>query len=352
MNHAASTATRSAPAAPPPHRRVHPAAVLLLMAASLLATLAVVEVALHIAGFSYELRLHMVESTAPAPDETRQDYVVDRDLAWVPKDYPETLRRALAEHPDLVFMGDSCTQLGWYDEYVVSFAQYTWPGVRLRTANLGCAGWTSHQGLRQMQRDVTRIRPRLACIYYGWNDHWLSIGVDDAEVERLNDSLLYRLRALKLAQLVTRAWVGYRLRRADQHPVRVPPEQFRRNLEEMVGAARAAGITPILLTAPTAHRLGREPEYLAGRWIAHLEDLVPLHRRYVEIVREVARRQWVVLCDAAAEFDALPQDMVRDELFMADGIHFTDEGNKALAAAIIECLRQNDLVDGGRPPRD
>ena len=91
---------------------------------------------------------------------------------------------------------------------------------------------------------------------------------------------------------------------------------------------------------------------LLGRWIAHLEDLVPLHRRYVEIVREVARQKWVVLCDAAAEFEALPQDLVRDELFMADGIHFTDEGNKALAAAILECLRQNDLVGGGRPQPD
>jgi lysophospholipase L1-like esterase len=322
---------------------VRRAPALVVMAASFVLALGVAELVLRALGFRYELRLHMVESTAPVPEETKQDYTIDRDLTWVPNDYADTLRRALAEHPGVAFLGDSCTQLGWYDEYFRTFVSERFPGRRVRTANLASAGWTSHQGLQQMRRDVTRIRPRLATIYYGWNDHWLSIGLDDGEVARLNASPLFRLQTLRLAQLATRAYVGMRSRREHLAPVRVPPEEFRNNLVQMVRVARGAGIVPVLLTAPSSHEVGREPEYLVGRWVRDKSDLVALHRRYVTIVREVSRDEKAPLCDLAADLDALPRDQVRT-LFQEDGIHLTDDGNKVVAGALLQCLERLGLL--------
>ena len=42
---------------------------------------------------------------------------------------------------------------------------------------------------------------------------------------------------------------------------------------------RANDITPVLVTAPTSHRLGEEPSFLLKRWLEDLSQLVPKHQR-------------------------------------------------------------------------
>ena len=315
----------------------------LLAIASLVAALALGEAGLRLIGFRYELRLHMIESTAPNPGETVRLYRIDRELAWVPQGYQDSLRAARAARPRLVFLGDSCTQLGWYDEYVVSFAAMEHPGARLRAAKLGCAGYTTRQGLAQLERDILPLAPRVVTLYYGWNDHWLSIGADDEYVSRLNASPLFRLRSLRVVQLVAKVAITLERRRHERVPLRVSPEQFRSNLVRMVRAAQAAGVVPLLITAPSSHVMGREPKYLENRWIDDLTTLVPLHRRYMQIVREVAAEERAPLCDLAAEFDAISQHE-RDVMFNADGIHANDDGNRAIAAGILGCLQSHGLL--------
>ncbi len=317
---------------------------MLLLLASVVAALALGEAVLRLAGFRYELRLHMIESTAPDPTETIRRYRIDRDLAWVPEGYEDSLRAARARHPRLVFLGDSCTQLGWYDEYFASYLAAERPGARVRTAKLGCAGYTTRQGLVQLQRDILPLAPRVVTLYFGWNDHWLSIGADDEYVARLNASPLFRLRSLRLVQLANKVAITLERRRHAHVPLRVSPEQFRSNIALMVRAARAAGVVPLLITAPTSHAIGREPRYLEKRWIDNLADLVPLHQRYVQIVREVAAQEGAPLCDLAAEFDAIPRQD-RDAMFNADGIHANEDGNKAIAAGILGCLENDGLLD-------
>jgi lysophospholipase L1-like esterase len=125
---------------------------------------------------------------------------------------------------------------------------------------------------------------------------------------------------------------------------RVPPEDFRRNLEAMVETARAHAIEPVLITAPSSHVQGKEPEYLRGRWLRDLSELVPLHRRYVEAVRGVARERKVVLCDLAALFDRLPPER-RAGSFQKDGIHFNRRGAARAARWLDLCLEESGVLD-------
>jgi hypothetical protein len=105
----------------------------------------------------------------------------------------------------------------------------------------------------------------------------------------------------------------------------------------MAALARGAGSVPVLVTAPTSHRPGAEPAQLSPRWIEDLSRLVPLHRRYVEIVREVAASEGAVLCDLAARFDALDAaERARD--FAADGIHLSLAGDQRAAAWLQDCF--------------
>jgi len=317
----------------------------LLLATSALATLVVVEMVLRRAGFSYELRATVVEGTVIDAERIKGTYLVDRDLIWVPKGHYATLAAAVAANPAILFMGDSCTQMGRYDRYFASIVAEACPGRVLRSANLGIAGWSSHQGLQQMRRDVVRIKPRAVTIYYGWNDHWNSVGMPDAEVTRLNASPLFGFQSVRLVQLLTKAYVGVRRMRQDRPPLRVPPRDFRQNLTAMVDMARNIGAVPVLLTAPTSHQRGREPRYLAQRWITDINELVPLHRKYVELVRQVAEDKGVILCDLAAEFDVLLSRSSGSALFFGDGIHLTEKGNRLVAHFLFDCFKRNNLLE-------
>lgn len=316
---------------------------LLLVVGSLVICVIVIEVVLRFQGFTYQLRATVIEGTVPNTDSFYEGYTVDRDLIWVPQGYYESVEKMIAVKINILFLGDSCTQFGNYDRLFARQVSAAFPDKRLNVGNFGVAGWTSHQGVKQMKRDVTKIRPDVVTIYYGWNDHWNSIGINDEEVSRLNASGLFTFQSLRTVQLLTKAYVGFHRRQQDRPGLRVPIESFRNNLIQMVAAARSMGTIPVLLTAPTSHQKGREPSFFGLRWVTDLDELVPRHREYVEIVRQVAKEKNVIVCDLAAEFDKLPKEVVNNKLFTEDGVHLADEGNKVIADLLFECFRKNDL---------
>lgn len=308
-------------------------ALALAVAASAVA-LALAEGLLRLGDFSYQLGPQRVEFGWPDPLTLERVYRPDPDLFWVPQDYEERLRRASEAHPDVVFMGDSCTEFGDYPRLFVELVQRRHPDRGLRAENLGVAGWSSHQGLRQLERDVLPLRPAIVTLYYGWNDHWAGLGVEDREIHAPDPS---GWRSLRLIALLRKAHLAVRVWRRAERPERVPLPRFRENLRAMTRLARQQGIVPVLLTAPSAHRVGHEPPRLARR-LRSLDQLVPLHQTYVEAVRRVAEEEDVALCDLAARFAALPADAVRERYFLRDGIHPRPAGHRQIAALLYACL--------------
>jgi lysophospholipase L1-like esterase len=160
------------------------------------------------------------------------------------------------------------------------------------------------------------------------------MGPTDPEIMRAA-----RLRGLaehlRLAQLWLKLDVAIALRR---HPApnRVPIHDYLQNLLQMASAARAAGITPLFITAPANHVPGHEPPYLARRHVRSLSELVPLHAAYVQATRDAARSAGAPVCDAAAAFAALPEPHGR--YFQNDGIHLTEAGNAEMATVVSACL--------------
>jgi len=312
----------------------------LTVVGTVLLTLAAGELLLRVVDFRYELRVHIIESTAPEAEEVHRGYSIDPHLVWVDNGYYDRLNDAKTKRIDIAFMGDSCTQFGSYDRLLAALIEANTGGA-LSIVKLGVAGWTTHQGMRQMERDVAALRPKIVTICFGWNDHWLSIGLSDMEVERINRSVLGRMQWLRLGQLVTKAYVAL-AREKDRPVARVDEREFHDHLVDMVKEAKRIGAVPVLITAPSSHVEGHEPAFLAGRWVADLSDLVPTHRRYADIVRQVAVQQGVVLCDLAAAFESLEGGGGRGACFYADGIHYTEEGNVCAARFLFDCFENNE----------
>ncbi len=311
--------------------------------ATIVVFVAVLEAGLRLSGFSYVLYPEEIEFGMPDPVLLETGFREDDDLFWVTKDYEEKLARLARERPEIVFMGDSCTQFGSYDRELARLVEER-RGEPLRYGNLGVAGWTSHQGRHQLERDVVPLGPRLVTIYYGWNDHWIGFGIDDENVSRIKRIFSSRWSGLRVVQLATKALVAAGTRRS-AYPDRVSLADFRANLRAMAETAAEAGIRPAFLTAPTSIRAGEEPAYLETRWLRELSDLVPLHRSYAEAVREVAAEEGAVLCDLARRFDELPREEV-EASFRDDGIHLTEEGSRRVAELLYRCL-EPELLTGG-----
>lgn len=298
--------------------------------------LVVLEGTLRLSGFEFRLHPRDIEFGQPDPVLLEDAFRADPDLFWVTPRYYEKLEILARERPPLLLLGDSCTHLVRWDEALASWAEETLGGT-LRYGNLAVAGWSSYQGRRQMERDVAGLSPRVVTVYFGWNDHWVGFGFEDEEAARWQRLGASRAGRLRLVQLVLRARIAL-----GDRPNRVPLSDFRRNLAAIVDQARRLDAVPVLLTAPADHRRGEEPSYLASRWLRDLDDLVPVHERYVHAVREVARETGAPLCDLAAAVDGLAPE-VREGLFQDDGIHPTPEGARFLATEIASCFRTRGL---------
>jgi len=312
-----------------------------LLAASLLVALALAEGILRAMGFSFEIAPEAVEFGWPDPVVLKEHYAEDPDLFWVLRDYGQRLRRHAPGEADIVFMGDSCTEFSDYPRLLVERLSADHPEQEIVGLKLAVGGWSSFQGLQQIKRDVLSLRPTLVTVSYGWNDHWIGYGVEDKEVYRLTQWPLLRFRQARLAQLLFKSRLALLARGGGEPPKRVTASDFRRNLQEIAGLARQHDIVPVLLTAPTSHRSGSEPAKLGERWILDRRELVPLHRAYVAIVREVAESERAVLCDLTAKFDEIPPEQ-RGAFFWDDGIHLSWKGTRKVAELLHECFREAD----------
>jgi lysophospholipase L1-like esterase len=305
---------------------------LALMAFGTLLAVAAAEGGLRAGGFEYHL-YPTVQFGWPDPVTIEQVYKSEPDLLWVERDYDAKLAAARRSHPAIVFMGDSCTEFGTYPSKTIDLLASKAPALATGVS-FGVGGWSTEQGLAQLRRDVLPLHPRVVTIYYGWNDHWIALGPTDPDL-----TLAHRMRWLfdhfRLVQLLMKARMGVSAPMADR-PNRVPIERYRANLRSMIEEARAARVRPVLVTAPSNHMRGQEPEYLRLRHLRSLTELVPLHQAYVEATRAVARDSGGTLCDVATAFDQLAPP--HGAYFQKDGIHLTDAGDRELAAVLADCI--------------
>jgi len=261
-------------------------------------------------------------------------------------------------------LGDSCTAIGPVAYPMVlqkRLEAASRRGRRFEVINAGVFSYTSLQGLRLFRDRLSGVRPDLVTIYYGWNDHYLAAGYPDKMLWSRNapTPLLIRLlRHLRLYQLVERMVFAARMEkvarmREERRLVRVAPEDYRRNIGAIVDLARKREARPLLLTAPSNHRPGHVPAFFVQNRLAESEEaLIERHRRYNQIVREVAAQKKADLLDLEKIF----QGKDGDALFLRDGVHPNARGRHLIGELLVKkmgemgVLSKSDLEKIAREP--
>jgi lysophospholipase L1-like esterase len=183
-------------------------------------------------------------------------------------------------------------------------------------------------------RHAAELAPDLAVVAYGWNDHWLARGAVDAEkrVELRHEALYRRFRVLQLAQRAREA-LGVAPRAPELAHNRVPLESYGENLRAIVARLRGAGATAVVVTMPTTHDL-ELPGYLVEQgFLARAEGALEQHRAYNQVAREAAAEAGAELFDLERELAARPD---RRQLFLDDGIHFSEAGRLVVAGLFAD----------------
>jgi lysophospholipase L1-like esterase len=234
-------------------------------------------------------------------------------------------------------VGDSCTQFG-EPPYPAVLREPLADrlGKPVEVLNAGVAGYSTEQGKRRLEHDVSPYRPDVVLLYFGWNDHWILDRFTDAEVAADNARNWAWLdyagwsRVVQVGLYAAHCVHERRNWRSAQKPrvLRVPPDHYQRNLEQMIARIRRLPAAPILITAPTD--MTDETPVTAFTNLLYLDDTEyatpkAVHDAYVELTREVARRTGARLADAARLFDGKPGLITRDH------IHLTQPGIELLA---------------------
>nr|CAA9273290.1 hypothetical protein AVDCRST_MAG63-3118 [uncultured Armatimonadetes bacterium] len=210
---------------------------------------------------------------------------------------PEPLRNVRR----IVCLGDSITEggeaPGGYVWLLRRYLAALYPAQGIEVVNAGISGHKSTDMLARFQSDVLDRKPDLVTI---------SVGVNDV-------------------------WHGF----YDNHPLGdgprgVPLGAYRRNVEEMVTRARAAGARVVILSTTVIH------EDLGNRENRKIDG-------YNRALRDIARRQRASFVDFQRPF----REMIaayrrttgaRDDLLTTDGVHMNAAGNKVMAHALMAAL--------------
>jgi lysophospholipase L1-like esterase len=266
-------------------------------------------------------------------------FIFDKDLFWrEPEGVPDQIH--LGNHfvrvgdvfPSkerrlrILCLGDSCTRLSRTNQpFSVRLQAALGPNAEVFNASL--PGYTSHQGLAWLNKQLLASKPDVVVVYFGWNDHWRSWGLPDHAYAR---SLSFS--SSRLLNLVRP--------RPAIPPIRLLPDEYRENLNEMARLITGQGGKMVLVLAP--HNINREntAHYRKNGNITEGDDPKALHLTYLEIARDAGTQPGVRMYDAAAQFAAIAEPRL---ILQRDGIHPTDPGHQILARSLADDITRHDL---------
>ncbi len=218
------------------------------------------------------------------------------------------------------------------------------PNRRVEVVALAVPGYSSHQGLAWLRRDIDALEPDLVTVCFGWNDIGMRPRPDSETLTTAWTHVTFR-RLMSYSQALTHAALWMRRRSGDSAkagpPVtaevpRVPPQQYVRNILEMNELAKSRGAR-VLIIGPVYRDRQANPQ--EGNLIAH----------YRESLRAGAQEAGVPYLEIPELTEVnYPSNM---GLF-GEAIHPNHLGHRLMATALLKFFAAHKMLDDLNVPTE
>ncbi|HET6889953.1 MAG TPA: SGNH/GDSL hydrolase family protein, partial [Pyrinomonadaceae bacterium] len=213
------------------------------------------------------------------------------------------------------------------------------PGREIEVIAMAVPGYTSHQGLAWLKRDIDWLAPDLVTVSFGWNDASVS-DVPDRESMRVNWSAVLTRWMVDHSQAFAHATNWFRSRNG-QAPVqrtpvpRVSEQEYVDNMTQIVKLARERGARAIVIGASYRDRVTNpaEAELMTRYRSALRQRMQQMNIHFLEI-RELTE-------------SAHPAN----EGWFGELIHPNHMGHRLITAELCKLLQSNSLPNGVKVPQ-
>jgi lysophospholipase L1-like esterase len=207
------------------------------------------------------------------------------------------------------------------------------PGRQIEVFPMAVPGYTSHQGLAWLRRDIGWLKPDIVIASFGWNDVSFS-DVPDREAIRTDWYPVAVRWLIDHSQAFAHAtrWLRSKHQVSPNQPVkpvtRVSDREYVDNLAEIVRVVRASGAGIIVIGAPYRDEKTNPPEAkLMKQYRSSLKALTEQKQvPYLEVLE---------LTEAAGSVN---------EGFFGELIHPNHMGHRLLASELLDLMKQKNLV--------
>ncbi len=194
-------------------------------------------------------------------------------------------------------------------------------------------GYTSHQGLAWLKRDIEWLQPDMLIVSFGWNDASLS-DVPDREAIRTDWYPVTVRWLIDHSQAFAHAtkWLRARNPTPEQQrpkPVpRVPEAEYLNNLTAIVDLARSRGTKVIVIGAPYRDATTNPPE-------------AELMKRYRDSLRTRMQQKQIPYLEVLELTEAASPP---NEGFFGELIHPNHIGHRLLASELLKLMVKDQLL--------
>ncbi len=204
------------------------------------------------------------------------------------------------------------------------------PNRQIEVVTMAVPGYTSHQGLAWLRRDIDRLKPDLLTISFGWNDASFS-DVQDSEAIKTNWQAVTVRWLVDHSQAFAHAthWLRSRSHTntvSGLRPVaRVSQPEYIDNMLAMVRLAYAKNVGIIVIAAPYRDRTTNPAE-------------AQVMQRYRDSLRTATQQQSVSFLEIR---ELTPDAAPANERWFGELIHPNHMGHRLLTSELLKLLAQD-----------
>lgn len=215
------------------------------------------------------------------------------------------------------------------------------PGREVEVINLAVPGYTSHQGLAWLGRDINTLNPDLIIASFGWNDVSFSDAPDRETIKTTSTAVVLRwLINHSQAFAHMTKWLSSRkqgspVQSGRQSAPRVSEQEYLDNMNSIVSLARERGAGVIVVAAPYRDKVTNPPE-------------AELMVRYRKALRAEMQRRRIAFLEITELTDAAYPS---NEGWFGELIHPNHMGHRLMAAELLEIMSTQHFTNGLSVPK-